>query len=87
MVFREIIVSLGMVNLHTEWPELVIHLTEGIKCDNDQIILNILETFNTTFKKYRHLFRSDGLYSEMNFIIQTACPIMFEKAKVSEVIS
>jgi exportin-2 (importin alpha re-exporter) len=57
--------------VQTEWPTLIPELISYLNQSQDpNIIRYSLEAMRKICKKYRYMFRSDALYSEMNYIIE-----------------
>ena len=57
--------------VQTDWPNLVPELQQNINNATDPVIIRqCFEVFKKICKKYRFLFRSDNLYTEMNYMIE-----------------
>ena len=52
-----------------EWPNLVDDLVPKLADQDDQLVLGILRTAHTIFYRWRSAFRSDALYSEINYVL------------------
>ncbi|KAJ9479584.1 Importin alpha re-exporter [Pseudozyma hubeiensis] len=52
-----------------DWPDLMDHLVPKLTSSDDQLVLGILRTAHTIFYRYRPAFRSDDLYSEINYVL------------------
>ena len=50
------------------------------------VIRYALEAVKKICKKYRYMFRSDALYSEMNYMIETLSVHLLTQANVSMII-
>ena len=69
--------------VQTEWPNLVPELQQTITNTQDPaIIRQCFEVFKKICKKYRFLFRSDNLYSEMNYMIGELSGLILTQASV-----
>ena len=67
----EVIALMGRKYVQQEWPQLFTGIVNHLTSSND------LTTFKTVFecvkkicKKYRYQFRSDALFTEMNYVIE-----------------
>lgn len=52
-----------------EWPNLMDDLVPKLADQDDQLVLGILRTAHTIFYRWRSAFRSDALYSEINYVL------------------
>ncbi|KAJ1026973.1 hypothetical protein NDA16_002266 [Ustilago loliicola] len=52
-----------------EWPSLMDDLVSKLADSDDQLVLGILRTAHTIFYRWRSAFRSDALYSEINYVL------------------
>lgn len=52
-----------------DWPDLMDELVPRLASPDDQLVLGILRTAHTIFYRWRSAFRSDTLYSEINFVL------------------
>lgn len=52
-----------------EWPSLMDDLVPKLAHSDDQLVLGILRTAHTIFYRWRSAFRSDALYSEINYVL------------------
>ena len=70
--------------VHTDWPNLVPELQQHINGTQDPFVIRqCFEVFKKICKKYRFLFRSDNLYSEMNYMIEQLSNMVLSQAAVS----
>lgn len=60
---------MGKRHVQTEWPSLIPELNSHLVSGNIANIVVSLETIKKISKKYRYMFRSDALYTEMNYMI------------------
>lgn len=57
--------------VQTEWPELFPSLIEQLNTQQDPNAINtVFGCVKKICKKYRYMFRSDALYTEMNYVIE-----------------
>ncbi|SPO23873.1 probable CSE1 - Nuclear envelope protein that mediates the nuclear export of importin alpha [Ustilago trichophora] len=52
-----------------EWPDLMDDLVPKLADHDDQLVLGVLRTAHTIFYRWRSAFRSDALYSEINYVL------------------
>ena len=52
-----------------QWPTLVDELVGQLSSDNYHVILSVLATSHAIFRRWRSMFRSDALYSEINLVL------------------
>lgn len=69
--FIEMISLMGKRNVYTEWPNLIPELSTHITPQNHVHCKLALECIKKICKKYRFMFRSDALYNEMNYMIES----------------
>lgn len=62
---------MGKRHVQTEWPSLIPELNSHLVSGNIANIVVSLETIKKISKKYRYMFRSDALYTEMNYMIES----------------
>ena len=60
---------MGKRHVDKEWPSLVLELNSHMQGSNPNNIRVALECVKKICKKYRFMFRSDALYTEMNYVI------------------
>lgn len=59
------------------WIELIDELVKELGSDNYYVLLSILSTSHAIFRRWRSLFRSDALYSEINLVLSKfAVPLL-----------
>ena len=61
---------MGKRYVQTEWPNLIPDLIAQMDSGNLNNIKLSLEAIKKICKKYRFMFRSDALYTEMNYMIE-----------------
>jgi hypothetical protein len=54
--------------VQSDWPNLIPELQQHLNSGNLQNIRVSLECVKKICKKYRFMFRSDALYTEINYI-------------------
>jgi len=70
-LFLEIIATLARRYVQNEWPQLFPSLIEQLRQQQDPNVVNtIFGCVKKICKKYRYMFRSDALYTEMNYVIE-----------------
>lgn len=52
-----------------DWPNLIDDLVPKLADNDHQLVLGILRTAHTIFYRWRSAFRSDALYSEINYVL------------------
>jgi activator of HSP90 ATPase len=62
---------MGKRHVQTEWPSLIPELNSHLVSGNIANMVVSLETIKKISKKYRYMFRSDALYTEMNYMIES----------------
>jgi hypothetical protein len=62
---------MGKRHVQTEWSSLIPELNSHLVSGNIANIVVSLETIKKISKKYRYMFRSDALYTEMNYMIES----------------
>ena len=70
-IFLEIISLMSKRYVQNEWPNLIPELIENMKSGDLHKIKLSLEAIKKICKKYRFMFRSDALYTEMNYMIES----------------
>jgi len=61
---------MGKRHVKTEWPNLNPELLQHLVSGNVANTVVALESIKKICKKYRYMFRSDALYTEMNYMIE-----------------
>ena len=71
ILFLEIIGLMGRRYVQIEWPSLFPSLIAQITNSQDpKVYKTVFECVKKITKKYRFMFRSDELYTEMNYVIE-----------------
>jgi len=65
---------MGKRYVQTEWPSLIPELSAHLASGNLVNARVALECIKKICKKYRFMFRSDALYTEMNYMIENLSP-------------
>lgn len=69
--------------VQSEWPNLVPDLISTINQSQDfNTIRCCFEIFKKICKKYRHLFRTDNLYTEINFMVENLSNLLLQQMMV-----
>lgn len=63
------------------WQGLMQDLVSRLSPSDYKVNAGVLQTAHSIFKRYRHEFRSDELYREINFVIDQFCPAFAELFK------
>ena len=72
--------------VQNDWPKLVPELISNIQSASDPaIIRSCFEVFKKICKKYRFLFRSDDLYTEMNYMVDALGELIILQSTVSAI--
>ena len=84
-IFLEVIGLMSKRFVQTEWPQLIPELSEYLSAQttSPENARRALEAIKKICKKYRYMFRSDDLYREMNYIIETLSPLLLSSLIVS----
>ena len=70
-IYLEIIGIMARRYVQVEWPELLPSLINHLNTQQDLgAIKTAFECVKKICKKYRFMFRSDQLYTEMNYVIE-----------------
>ena len=57
--------------MQNEWPTLFPSLISQLTSSSDpKVYKTVFECVKKITKKYRYMFRSDDLYTEMNYVIE-----------------
>lgn len=83
MILSDICEMIARDNFHEKWPTFVADLIEGLKQDDPMNTMKVFRTFSPVVKKIRYMYRSDDLYTQINFIIETFAPYLTEYTGVS----
>jgi len=70
-MFSEMISLMGKRYVYKEWPSLLPELASHILSQSLRSTQLSLICIKKLCKKYRFMFRSDALYTEMNYVIET----------------
>jgi exportin-2 (importin alpha re-exporter) len=74
----EAIALMSKRNVQSEWPGLLPELQQTLGSGDLRKIRVALECIKKICKKYRFMFRSDALYSEMNYMIENMSGILLQ---------
>jgi hypothetical protein len=70
-LFLEMIALMARKYVQTEWPQLFSTLINFLTTQSDlNVYKTVFECVKKICKKYRYMFRSDALYTEMNYVIE-----------------
>ena len=82
-IILEIISLMGKRYVQNDWPNLIPELVEQMNLGNLNNTKLALEAIKKICKKYRFMFRSDALYTEMNYMIEKLSDILLQNLLVS----
>lgn len=70
-LYLEMIALMARKYVQKEWPQLFTSLIGFMQSSTDlSVYKTVFECVKKICKKYRYMFRSDALYSEMNYVIE-----------------
>mmetsp|Transcript_31763 Transcript_31763/g.31042 ORF Transcript_31763/g.31042 Transcript_31763/m.31042 type:complete len:175 (-) Transcript_31763:2384-2908(-) len=78
--YLEMISLMGKKYVQKEWQSLIPELLVHLQSQNANNIKLALEAYKKICKKYRFMFRSDDLYSEMNYMIENVSQHLLTQA-------
>ncbi|PKI84694.1 importin-alpha export receptor [Malassezia vespertilionis] len=59
------------------WSNLIDELVQSLNSDNYHVLLSVLSTSHAIFRRWRSMFRSDALYTEINLVLSKfATPLL-----------
>lgn len=73
---------IGREDFPAKWPNLLPQMVEKMALDDFHIINGVLRTVHSLFKRYRHEFKSQALWTEIKLVLDTfAAPLteLFKK--------
>lgn len=74
---EEAVTVIASIDFPDAWPDLIQQLIQHLDVNNLDNNIAILQTIHHLFKRYRTEFRSDELYTEINFVMgQLADPLL-----------
>lgn len=65
----ELVAQVAEHDFPEEWPELLDELIARLADPDPKVLLSVLNTAHTIFRKWRAAFRSDALWSEINLVL------------------
>lgn len=72
----EAIAIIGRVDFHEKWLELIPEIVQNIATDDYVKINGCLRTVHSLFKRYRHEFKSNELWTEIKYVLDSfAAPL------------
>lgn len=73
----EAVTAIASIDFPDAWPDLIPQLVQRLDVNDFDNNIAILQTIHYLFKRYRTEFRSDELYTEINFVMsQLAEPLL-----------
>ncbi|KAN0065033.1 importin-alpha export receptor [Thecaphora frezii] len=74
---EDTIATIAEADFPHQWPTLMDHLVPHLKSDDFELVQGVLRTAHTIFYRWRSAFRSDALYSQINFVLERfALPLL-----------
>lgn len=74
---NESIALVALSDFPDHWETLIDELVAQLSCDNYHVILSVLATSHAIFRRWRSMFRSDALYTEINLVLSKyAMPLL-----------
>lgn len=70
-------------SFHEKWPSFVPDLINGLKQDDPITTMRVLRTFSPVLQKIRYMYRSDDLYTQINYVIENFAQSLTEVTAVS----
>lgn len=83
LILSDVCEMIARDSFHLKWKTFIPDLIEGLKRDDPDITLRVFRTFSPVLKKIRHMYRSDDLYTQINYIIESFAPSLTEYTGVS----
>lgn len=78
LILSDVCELIARDSFHEKWPSFIPDLIEGLKQDNPDITLRVFRTLSPIMKKIRHMYRSDALYTQINYLIESFAPFLTE---------
>lgn len=82
----EAVTLIAAVDFPDAWPDLIQRLVERLNPADFDNNIAILKTFHRMFKRYRTEFRSDELYTEINYVLSQLASPLLELYKATDVL-
>ncbi|WFD35077.1 importin-alpha export receptor [Malassezia cuniculi] len=74
---NESIALIARSDFPDKWQSLIDELVAQLSSDNYHVILSVLATSHAIFRRWRSMFRSDALYTEINLVLEKfAVPLL-----------
>lgn len=83
LILSDVCELMARDQFHDKWPSFLPDLIEGLKQEDPNITLRVLRTFSPVMMKIRHLYRSDDLYTQINYVIENFAPQLTATTGVS----
>ena len=74
---------MGKKYVMIDWPDLIPSLKNCLNSEDPNHRRLALEAIKKICKKYRYMFRSDDLYTEMNYMIENVSSLLMQNLVVS----
>jgi exportin-2 (importin alpha re-exporter) len=70
LILSDVCEMIARDSFNNTWPSFVPDLIEGLKQDDPVITMRVLRTFSPVLMKIRNSYRSDDLYTQINYVIE-----------------
>lgn len=78
IIVSDICEMIARDSFNQNWESFVPDLIEGLKKEDPIVTMRVLRTFSPCLIKIRHSYRSDELYTMINYVIDTfASPLTY----------
>ena len=83
LILSDVCEMIARDNFQEKWPSFIPDLVEGLRQDDPIITMRVFRTFAPVLKKIRYMYRSDELYTMINYVIEKFGPALTEYTGVS----
>lgn len=85
LILSDVCELIARDNFPEKWPNFVPDLIEGLKQNDPIITMRVFRTFSPVMKKIRYMYRTDALYTQINYVIENFAPYLTEYTGVSTI--
>lgn len=78
MILSDVCEMIARDSFNCNWPSFVPDLIEGLNQNDPIITTRVLRTFSPVLMKIRSSYRSDDLYTLINYVIENFAPSLTE---------
>lgn len=75
---------IGKYDFPKEWPSLLVNMVEKFASGDFHVINGILQTGHSIFKRYRYEFKSQQLWEEIKFVLDTFAQPLTDLARATQ---